>query len=497
MSKDKKTERTEDDDILIEYPQVVVGMYLSRQNAKRQFDDAKFLYNNSKFQSAIPIFILSLEEALKSHELSIKFRKQQHISKKDWVNLQQHKHKLNYIADFVIENMESMNDETAKDIAKELGQEEFLSHRSEILNLNKGEKSITIHFQFLKERCLYQNWNEEFKEWDDFEHLDSNQKENLAYFVMKRAEIQLGQLDLAIELSVRVIRRDWFMIKDLEFPKYNDLRDPKNFETKIDHNIVDDYFKYHKGLGILESLIVKKAFAVIDQIQTHGLIGKCLKLAKKSGPDNWCPHPAIKSIFLAMAIMGKAGKDGKYAGLSGDGDQTISGNPIMYSMSGVSIQKGILKVDVIMINGENYSADDKIIEQILQTEMIIDAIPGKTIPLEKMHAALAEVGLKMRKLKDIEIEPAIKNAISMVEHGHYQGISDEIMQKIKQVTKKNWDYQDPTLRSMIGSAFARNIVKDENTIIMTGQYDPLEKFKVRGMILQMLLSRNELNMRTE
>lgn len=70
MTDNKNMDDSKEGNVLIDYPQVVVGMYLVRQNAKRIFQDAKFLYDNQKFQSAIPIFIISLEEALKSHQMA-------------------------------------------------------------------------------------------------------------------------------------------------------------------------------------------------------------------------------------------------------------------------------------------------------------------------------------------------------------------------------------------------------------------------------------------
>ena len=80
-------------DILIDFTHVATGVYLVRKNAKQTFQDAKFLYTNQKFQNAIPLFIISLEEALKSHILTIKFRKKQFISSQEWANLQTHKFK--------------------------------------------------------------------------------------------------------------------------------------------------------------------------------------------------------------------------------------------------------------------------------------------------------------------------------------------------------------------------------------------------------------------
>ena len=48
---------------------------------------------------------------------------------------------------------------------------------------------------------------------------------------MKKAELESTQLRLGIEQSVNCLRRDGYMVKDLPFPKYNEFRDPKNYES--------------------------------------------------------------------------------------------------------------------------------------------------------------------------------------------------------------------------------------------------------------------------
>ena len=65
---------------------------------------------------------------------------------------------------------------------------------------------------------------------------------------------------------------------------------------------------------------MKKSFAIIDQIITHELIRKCLKLIPTNNLDDWYPHPMIKSIYFAMAALRGGSKDGNYAGYSDDAD---------------------------------------------------------------------------------------------------------------------------------------------------------------------------------
>lgn len=487
----------DDSDILIDSTKVGSGLYLIRQNAIRTFSDAKFLYDNHKFQNAIPLFIISLEESLKAHELSIKFRKNQSIDKTEWKLLRSHKHKLTHVSDFVIENIESMDKKMTEEVCNELGIKNMPVEKNEMLYFLKAEKGIESHFQKIKELCLYQNWNEEFDEWDEFDNLNPTQKEDLAYYIMKRAELHLFQLDAAIEMGVYTMRRDGYMIENLEFPSYNEIRKPEDFETrKNESKIIKDYLKHHRGLKILEFLLVKKAFGVVDQLISNTLFKNCLKKSPVKNVENWNPHPLIKSVYNALAAMREYGKDGTFAGLSGDADLTYEGKPQMTTMTIISKKKDVIKIEKIMINSKEYFPNDKIIEQILQTEPIIESVEGDEISLEKTHQAFAKIGLKLRKLKDSEIESAIKNAISLIEEGKVVGMSDETISKIKMVTKKNWDDQTPEIRSSIGTLFGSNIIKDQNTYVTTGYYDPLEKFKVRGMIYKLLLHRNSVGLLT-
>lgn len=157
----------------------------------------------------------------------------------------------------------------------------------------------------------------------------------------------------------------------------------------------------------------------------------------------------IKSIYFAMASLHEANKDGTYTGASFDDDQTHTGSTRMYCVSVITKKDEIISINTIMINGKEYVTNDKIIEQILKTELIIDSQPGKTIFLEKTHQAFAQINLKIRKLRDNEIVPAIDNAISLIKNNKLVGITYKIKEQIRHVTKQNWHEQDPTLRSII------------------------------------------------
>lgn len=484
MSEKKESE-------LIDYPHVGVGMYLILKNSKRLFDDAKFLYDGKRFHNAIPLFIISIEESLKAHEISNKLRKRQSISNDEWSKLQDHKHKLNFVPNFMIENLENMSEEELVKIAKETQTEQYIPYLRQIIQKNKAEAKITSQLQFLKEKCLYQNWNKEFCEWDEFDHLSVEQQEDLAFFIMKRAEKHLHELHFGIEFAVNVIRRDGGTLTELIHPKYNEFREIKNFDTKLDNidSLIGDFPKYHRGEKIMESLLAKKAFGVVDQIISNSIIKKCLNLVQKDDLDNWYPHPIIKAIFIATSGITKNSEDGNYYGISGDADQTYSGESMMTAIAIVSKKENIIKIEKLVINDKEYDINDKIIEQILETEIVIEKHSGKEIPLEKMHEAYSKIGMKVRKLRDSEIESALTGINTKIDEGTLRGVSDDIISKIRSTTKDNWEKLDPNVRSIIAMGLP-TYEPENNTMIMTGYIDPIPKFKVRGLLHETLVMQN-------
>ena len=107
----------------------------------------------------------------------------------------------------------------------------------------------------------------------------------------------------------------------------------------------------------------------------------------------------------------------------------------MSSIAIVSKKEGVLTIEKITINEKEYSANDKIIEQILETETIIEKHAGKEIPLEKMHEAYSKIGMKLRKLKDSEIEEALSESKQIIEQNKFKA-SPEMISKMKESYKR-------------------------------------------------------------
>ena len=176
-------------------------------------------------------------------------------------------------------------------------------------------------------------------------------------------------------------------------------------------------------------------------------------------------------------------------GMSGDAEETQSGEPMMTTVAIISKENEKIiprKIVIITDESDEFEFSDKIIEKILDTEMIIERFPGKTIPLEVAHQAFSEIGIKIRKIKDSEIEFAIALSKKMLDEKRIIDLPPELIPKMKEASKENWDELDPLVRSAISMSLSMTLPPENNQMIMSGYIDPIPKFKVRGMIFQIL-----------
>lgn len=483
------------DDEFIDVPHVGLGMYEALKKSERLYDDAKILYMKKRFVSAVPLFVNSIEEALKGYELAIKFRKCQSCTREEWNNLLDHKHKLVHVKEFAIEVLKKSTQKELDEMSVNFSVENI--DKKKMINILQSDVVENSQLQNLKEKCLYTDWDSANKMWDDFEKIDSEKQEDLTFYVMKKAEYELDNLRFGIEHAVNSVRLDGNMIKDLPYPRYAEFRDVSNYESLKSRKSRSrgEKIKFAKGKRILQKFMIKKSFHIIYQEIPFDNLKKYLDLIKKQPDEEQFPHPIIRAILLAYVAANKNDHDGNYAGVSGDAEETMSGDPMMSTLAIVS-RKGeqftIEKIAVITDKSDEYNFNDKIIEYILDTEMVIERFSGKDVPLEAVHEAYSKVGLKLRKLKDEEIEPAIEISKKLIKEDKFRGIPQELTPKILSATRENWEDLDPQVRSLIGSSYATTIPPEENQIIMTGTFDPLPKFKVRGMLYQTLKRREFL-----
>ena len=483
----------DDSDELINYGHMGIGMYYCLENTKRHFKDGKILYDCKKFQSAIPIFIICIEEAFKTIELATKLRKRESMSKRDWKNLQDHNHKLNHMNDQSIEILDKMPNDDREELKKTVGINKIDVDR--LVNGFKFEKIIISNLQRLKERCLYQNWIEKQNDWDDFTDIKLEHKEDLAYYIMEQASTHVTKMHYSIEHAINVMRRNGATLDATPYPTYTEYRKEKDYETKIFNLIMDDQPKYDRGRNIMLGFIKFKIINAVDVISTDKIIKKWIKIMKENNNFEYL-HPLINAVFMGIASTENK-PDGIYLGVAGDADQTYGGKPMMSAIAVIKKENSQLTIEEVTINGNKHYTTDKIIEQIFDTEIIIEKYPGKEILMENMHQAFAEIGFKIHKATTDEIESALVKCKKMIKAGEIESVLVEfknmikfgdqknIITKIDNAKKENWEDLDPEIRLLI-YVIGGPVNFDPKTILMPLRVESLRKFKVRNIVYNTL-----------
>ena len=483
----------DDSDELISHEHIGIGMYHCLKNTKRHFEDGKNLYDCKKFQSAIPIFIICIEEAFKTIELATKLRKRESMSTREWKKLQDHNHKLNYMNEQSMEIFDKMPNDDREELKKTVCNNQIDFDR--LINEFKSEKIIISNLQRLKERCLYQNWVKKQNNWDDFTNLKLEHKEDLAYYIMEQASIYVTKMHYSIEHAINVMRRNGAMLDAAPYPTYTEYRKVKDYETKIFNLIVDDQPKYDRGRNIMLGFIKFKIINAVDVISTNKIIKKWIKIMKENNNCEYL-HPLINAVFIGIASTENK-PDGNYAGMAGDADQTYSGKPTMVATAVIKKENGQLTIEEITINGNKHYTTDKIIEEIFDTETIIEKYPGKEILMENMHQACAKIGFKIHKATTDEIESALSKCKKMIKTGEIESVlfgskntikskeQKNIITKIDNAKKENWEDLDTEIRLLIYS-IGGPVNFDPKTIRMSLCVKSLRKFKARNIIYNRL-----------
>ena len=241
----------EDKNVRIKFEDLFDGLFKTYEKSQRLFDDAKLLFDNDKFESAIILFIISIEESSKAHEFGLKLSNLEHVSKYDWNDLNRHKIKLNHmynLMDGMANQLKPLNDISN---ALNIPDDSYSILQQKIPDF-KLEK-----FSRLKEICLYQDWNKNDNTWIDY-NTPKIDFDDLAYFVMKNAERYLIITRFEIERAINQLRRfhndglnTTMNLDNPKYPLYIEIRDDKDYsihmearayEAKIDHDS-----RYQKG----------------------------------------------------------------------------------------------------------------------------------------------------------------------------------------------------------------------------------------------------------
>lgn len=467
--------------IFIDPDNVCKGAYLCLKNSKRHFMDAIILYRKKRFHSAIPSFILCIEESIKAQALSIKSKSNEFISHDEWANLTNHHYKLNHYDNSkkIFESIFRENGISKKNITMN----NFLKYEENAYD-NKQDFKIISNLQKLKKACMYQNWKSKYNEWDDFSKLKKNQKSDLAFFIMKRASLELNKSCYLIEHVTNILRKNKMKLINVEYPKYNECRKPENYISKLSiMPKINNFPKYYRGEKIFFAFNEDGTFAVIDQIFRLDVVQNCLKILQKDDSNDWHPHPLISSIISGLQNVNDK-PNGLYVMNSDDTDLTLHEQSKLYCTSIIKKADNILTIEEIIINGDRYVIYDKILERILKTEMYIDAQSGSEISIDTMHKACNTIGFKIHILKNNEIESAISTCKLKIQRDEIYE-SSEIINDMKNITLESWNTAKLITQLTI-CCHGLDIFSKSNIVFTQFNLRSMKKYPIRLSIYELL-----------
>lgn len=349
---------------------------------------------------------------------------------------------------------------------------------------NKQDFKIISNLQKLKKACMYQNWKSKYNEWDDFSKLKKNQKSDLAFFIMKRASLELNKSCYLIEHVTNILRKNKMKLINVEYPKYNECRKPENYISKLSiMPKINNFPKYYRGEKIFFAFNEDGTFAVIDQIFRLDVVQNCLKILQKDDSNDWHPHPLISSIISGLQNVNDK-PNGLYVMNSDDTDLTLHEQSKLYCTSIIKKADNILTIEEIIINGDRYVIYDKILERILKTEMYIDAQSGSEISIDTMHKACNTIGFKIHILKNNEIESAISTCKLKIQRDEIYE-SSEIINDMKNITLESWNTAKLITQLTI-CCHGLDIFSKSNIVFTQFNLRSMKKYPIRLSIYELL-----------
>jgi len=477
-------------DVLIPNEQLLIGTFLVLENAQSIFDQSKLLYNEKKFQGAISLATIVIEESLKGIELIWRFKRNDNLSKEDWKKLTSHKHKLTHVRENAAKIMETASKEEEIDTLKELEDQGFpipKISREKIIENTRRRAHIHSRFQDLRQKCFYVDWNESESQWGIFSELTESRQDSLAFFVIGEAETELELLYFFVEKVVNTLRKNGITAA-VPYPKYMEYRTPDQFESIKKFNKETpklDQVKFNQGYAVMQKIISLGTLENVSFGIFSDTMGKYLKIVQKQEFEEWFPHPLVKALMIALQKARDEGEDGKkYAGVSGDADLTPDQKPRIVFFVGVGLKSGIFTVETIASLGREkdpFSSD--VVEKILRTEIIIERQQGKDITIPIFIESLSTIGIKSKMIRMEEISDAIRYTKQQLTEGKIQGIKPLIMEELRNLKGiEEWDKLNPNTRALIASTYGH--VKHAGYNFYITPSPAIEKWKARIMIMQ-------------
>jgi len=446
------------------------GIRRAHDNAERHLGDALCLYKAKRFPSAIPSAVLSLEESIKGMCLAAAHRKGGGVPASEWSLLDSHKFKLQNARrwaengldrDALVAACERHIHNTAHPLfgARPVSEHDALRHIDYV-------SRATLGLQPIKKMSTYENWNAVHGAWDTFGHLPEDAQDSLAVYVMHLAVLYH---DLLAHSSGGMLGPSC-------------ARACGGLER-----IPGNPFSAASGRIVLDAMLATGTAAQYAYHITQDIFLKCRRVALLHGDyDNL--HPFVNAMTLALSML-KEEQDGTYPCIATDASQTYGGNPMMWACLVVSREGGAVRFEELTINGDTCKAHDSRIGAILETELVIDRLPGSEAPLSAFSEAFSKLGIKVRKLKDEEAGLALENAQRMAENGQLAHFPPDMVDSIRHATREGWDELAPDIRSLIASMY----VADPTVVVLSGYTDPIRKYKIRLGIWQTLCAQKAIH----
>lgn len=470
----------------IENKQHITGCYYALKNAEHFAKTAESLYSEKNYQASIPLATVSIEESLKGYELIRRFSQGNDIAKKDWEDIKNHKFKLTHSFADLISGLRGIDDSRLEDVRRDMekiGLPFQLDKDKTIKGLE--EKSLVYsHFKGLRESCLYVDWNSTSRTWTGFNSDDTI--DSLSFFVLKEAQLMIIHLKSRIERVINELREKGGLLIELPFPSYKEHRDIENHEsTQMTRELASklDETKMKQGLNALKKFVSTKN---LDSVSPSMLQERILEYVKQlMKQDEPCAHPLFKALMIALSKS--EDQVGNVMAYSDDSDCTLDKEPYMCFAVVIGRENDKRQIREIKdLQNYDYKFDNAVLERILRTEVVLERVKGKDVPISKFVEALSKIGVKAKVLKLSDIPDAVKYTNELIKDNHIeknQYFTSDVISEIKSlIDSKQWDNISSISRTTISIVYGRVKYPGYNMYIVPSER--IEKFKCRKLILE-------------
>jgi len=442
------------------------GVGLIQKRAKRLYEDAALLYGRGRFQNAIVLAILSIEESLKGEYVASKAQKSLGITAKQWDRLEIHGYKLGSI-----DSLEGMlEDDDVKEFYRlRMARRAIPAFgtkkptKDDIKSFRVRMRGLRLGLDFVKKRCLYDEWSPQYGRWDEFAYLERAVQDDLAFCLMDMARWQFAAFGLAAGCP---------LAESGEKPRWPALGG--------DH---DEPHKLLSGEIVLDAMLQEQLAAMCPQAVTRNIAKRCMEMAYYSYHDdiNW--HPVVKAFFVAYGSLLQS-PDGEYEVEADNAEQTYEGRPTMRVRVRMRKEGLVGECKAIVVNGVEYRAHDSRIDALLGAEEALTGMHGSEAPADMLVKAFAGIGVGVYMLRDEEVGDAIREARAAVEAG--APMPGEMAAGIRTATREGWDGLSPDIRAYVAAAYKRKA----NAMVLSRTVGTMRKSMIRDMVWNALTEWN-------